>query len=182
MLTIKTLREYLGMPPDTPDAIADMCLKAAKSKARTAGIPDFQNNKQYDMFLCELAACFYDNRGLTFAHEHSDGAAQRLINARVLELRYATEDEEPETFKLTITAGENTTVRVKDSNGREYGDGDVEIGTVLIITAEADEGYELKTFKVNESDKTSPAVHTVTEAVVIETEAEEEGEPDGEES
>jgi hypothetical protein len=168
MLTIQILREYLRLPPDTPDSVADMCLKAAKSKARSAGITDFQNNKQYDLFLCELAGLKYDNRGLS----NFDEAAQRLINANVLELRYAEEDTTPETFKLTITAGANTTVAVTDSDGNEYADGaDIDMGTVLIIAAAADEGYELSAFNVNDSAKTSPDVHTVTGAVTIETEA-----------
>lgn len=178
MVTIKILREYLGMPPDAPDTIADMCLKAAKSKAKTAGIPDYKNNKQYDLFLCALASCFYDNRGLTFSTEYNADSAQKLINALVLELRYAGEDETAETFDLTIAAGENTTVTVKDSDGNEYESGEVEIGTVLIITAEADEGYE-PLLTVNEEEKTSPAVLTVSGAVDIETEAVEVGEPDG---
>ena len=170
MVTIKTLREYLALPPDAPDTIVDICLKAAKSKARTAGIPEFLNNKQYDMFLCALAACWYDNRGMTFQNAYNDEAAQRLINAFVLELRHAGEDETPETFKLTITQGENTTATVKDSDGNEHEDGaDIEAGTVLIITATADEGYTLSTFTVNEVEKTSPDVHTVTGAVVIVT-------------
>lgn len=178
MVTIKTIREYLALPPDTPDTIADMCLKSAKSKARTAGIPDYQNNKQYDMFLCALAACWYDNRGMTFANEYNDEAAQRLINAFVLELRYAGEDETPEAFKLTTTQGENTTVTVKDSDGNEHENGaDIEVGTVLIITAKAGEGYTLSTFTVNETASTSPAVHTVVGAISVVTEG--EGEPDG---
>ena len=170
MVTIKTLREYLALPPDAPDTIADICLKAAKSKARTAGIPEFLNNKQYDMFLCALASCWYDNRGMAFNNEYGNETAQRLINAFVLELRYAAEEATPETFKLTITAGENTAVTVKDSNGNEYETGsDIEAGTVLIITATADEGYTLSTFTINEVEKTSPDVHTVTGAVVIVT-------------
>ena len=172
MLTIKTLREYLGMPPDTPDTIADMCLKAAKSKALTAGIPDFQNNKQYDLFLCALASCFYDNRGMVYTTEHNAESAQRLINAFVLELRHAGEDETPETFKLTITQGENTTVTVKDGDGNEYENGDdIEIGTAILITAAANEGYELTSFTVNEVEKTSPDIHIMSGAVTIVTEA-----------
>jgi hypothetical protein len=172
MLTIKTLREYLGMPPDTPDTIADMCLKAAKSKALTAGIPDFQNNKQYDLFLCALSACYYDNRGLAFSNEYGEGAAQGLVNAFTLELRHATEDETPETFELTITAGDNTTIAVKDGDGNEYENGDdIEIGTAILITAAADEGYELTTFTVNEVEKPSPDIHIVSGAVTIVTEA-----------
>ncbi len=95
MLTIASLKDYLGMPPDASDTIAELCLNAAKSKCRTADIPDFQNNAQYDLFLCALASCWYDNRSLTFAGNNSASAqesAQRLINSNVLELRYAKED------------------------------------------------------------------------------------------
>ncbi len=97
MLQITTLKEYLGMPSDASDTIAELCLKAAKSKCRTADIPDFQNNAQYDLFLCALASCFYDNRGCTFAGSASVSAqenAQKLINSFVLELRHAVEDPE----------------------------------------------------------------------------------------
>lgn len=180
MVTIQHLREYLALPPDAPGTIADMCLKSAKSKARAAGIPDYQNNKQYDMFICALAACWYDNRGMTFQNAYNDEAAQRLINAFVLELRYAGEDETPETYALTITQGENTTVTVKDSDGNEHENGaDIGVGTVLIITAKAAEGHTLSTFTVNETASTSPMVHTVVGAVSIVTEAMvEEGEID----
>ncbi len=168
MVTIQVFREYLALPPDTPDAVADMCFKAAKSKAKQAGITDFQNNKQYDLFICSLAAYMYDNRGLS---NYEEGVRQ-LINAFVLELRFAEEDTTPETFELSITAGTNTTVTVTDSEGNEYADGaDIEMGTVLIIEATADEGYELSAFNVNDTAKASPDVHTVTGAVTIETEA-----------
>ena len=36
MLTVETLREYLNLPPDEGDAIAELCLNAAKSKAKAA--------------------------------------------------------------------------------------------------------------------------------------------------
>jgi len=98
-VTIEKVREYLGMPPDAPDAVAQMCLDAAKSKARAAGIPDYQNNAQYDLFLCSMASCWYDNRGMVFAGNTNVSAqenAQKMINAFVLELRYAGEDTEEE--------------------------------------------------------------------------------------
>mgnify|MGYP006951692603 FL=1 len=95
MLTIKTLREYLNLPPDAEDTVAELCLEAAKSKARAAGIPDYKNNATYDLFLCALAGCWYDNRGLCFITGNSalaDESAQRMINTFVLELRHAGED------------------------------------------------------------------------------------------
>ncbi len=68
-------------------------LAAARSKARSAGIPDFSHNAQYDMFLLTLATMYYDNRGMV-----TDGAdMQKMVDAFVLELRYATEDPVEET-------------------------------------------------------------------------------------
>lgn len=95
MLTIKTLREYLNLPPDAEDSVAELCLEAAKNKARAAGIPDYKDNAAYDLFLCALAGCWYDNRGLRFITGNSalaDESAQRMINTFVLELRHAGEN------------------------------------------------------------------------------------------
>lgn len=97
MLTITALREYLNLPPDAEDSVAELCLNAAKSKARTAGIPDYQNNAEYDLFLCALAACWYDNRGMRYIASGStataEEAVQKMINSFVLGLRHAEEDE-----------------------------------------------------------------------------------------
>ena len=73
----------------------DSYLAAAKSKARSAGIPVFENNAQYDQFILALAAMYYDNRGMAFEGARTDlseAAAKNIINSFVLELRYATED------------------------------------------------------------------------------------------
>lgn len=100
MLTIETLRDYLNLPPDAEDSIAELCMKAAKSKARAAGIPDYKNNATYDLFLCALAGCWYDNRGLRYIASGSNAAAeeaaQRMVNSFVLGLRHAGEDDADE--------------------------------------------------------------------------------------
>lgn len=70
----------------------DPYLNAAKSKARAAGVPVFENNAQYDLFILALAAMYYDNRGMTFDNTQNEQAAQNMINSFVLELRYAQED------------------------------------------------------------------------------------------
>ncbi len=90
------LRRYLRLPPDNAEDLSGF-LAAAKSKARSAGIPDFSHNAQYDMFILNLAAMEYENRGLAFSGSYQATAeenARKLINSFVLELRYATEDEE----------------------------------------------------------------------------------------
>lgn len=67
-------------------------LKAAKSKARAAGIPAFENNAHYDLFIKALAAMYYDNRGMTLQNPADAANAQRMIDSFVLELRYGDED------------------------------------------------------------------------------------------
>lgn len=70
----------------------DLYLQGAKSKARSAGIPVFANNAQYDMFILALAGMYYDNRGMAFQNPADAANAQNMIDSFVLELRYATED------------------------------------------------------------------------------------------
>ena len=99
MVTNTDLFAYLGNPPDSAEKLGPY-LAAARSKCRAAGVPDYQNNAQYDMFLLALAGFYYDNRGLTFGGKYQDSVeenAQRMVNAHVLELRYAGEDPETET-------------------------------------------------------------------------------------
>lgn len=88
------LCDYLGLPADNADNLS-LYLDAAKSKARTAGIPDFQHNAQYDLMLYALAAMYYDNRGMAFSGSYqatAEANARKLINSFVLELRHAEED------------------------------------------------------------------------------------------
>ena len=99
MVKIEQLKEYLNLTPDDDSNIAELALKAAKSKARVAGIPNFQNNAMYDLFLCALAGFWNDNRNLGFIGSGNRGTAnaeansRALINSFVLELRYAKEDD-----------------------------------------------------------------------------------------
>lgn len=99
MVTVDDVREYLNLPPDAGDKIIKWFLASAKSKARAAGIPNFQNNAQYDIFLCSLSGFLYDNRNLGFIGSGNRGTSnaeanmRALVNAFVLELRYATEDD-----------------------------------------------------------------------------------------
>lgn len=70
----------------------DAYLRAAKSKAKAAGIREYTNNAQYDMFIMALAAMYYDNRGMTFQNPADAANAQKMIDSFVLELRYGDED------------------------------------------------------------------------------------------
>ncbi len=93
-VTIYGLRKYLNLPPDNDEEL-EYYLAAARSKANAAGIPEYQNNAQYDLFLYAMAAMYYDNRGMGFSGSYQGAAeenARRMINSFVLELRYAGED------------------------------------------------------------------------------------------
>lgn len=100
MVSEKDLGEYLRLNPDSGENLSRY-LAAARSKARTAGIPEYQNNAQYDLFILSLGAMYYENRGMAFSGSYQDTAEQnaaRLINSFVLSLRHAGED--PETGDL----------------------------------------------------------------------------------
>ncbi len=86
MATIEEFCKYIHA--DASDTTARLCLNAAQAKARTAGIPDYSDNAQYDLFLYALAGYWYDNRSLMDIGG-TDEATQRMINSFVLELRYA---------------------------------------------------------------------------------------------
>ena len=94
-VTTADLRSYLRLPPDNSESL-ELYLDAARAKAKAAGIPDFQANAQYDLFLLALAAMYYENRGFGFSGSYQATAeenARKMINAFVLELRYASETQ-----------------------------------------------------------------------------------------
>lgn len=97
MVTVENLRVYLNCSPETTDSQLAMWLDAAKSEARTAGVPDFQHNAHYDLFIYSLASWYYDNRGMQVSGTYQATARetmQKIKDAFVLQLRYAEEDPE----------------------------------------------------------------------------------------
>lgn len=97
MVTVTDLRAYLNPPPDVADEQLTMWLNAAKSDARSAGVSEFQNNAQYDLFIYALATWYYDNRGMQVSGTYQATALetmQKIKNSFVLQLRHATEDDE----------------------------------------------------------------------------------------
>lgn len=90
-VTPQTLKSYLRLPPDDDEDLTGF-IEAAKAKARAAGVPDFQNNALYDLFIHELAGSYYENRSLSFSGAYQATAeenARRICNSFVLELRHA---------------------------------------------------------------------------------------------
>lgn len=97
-VTTETLKVYLRLSPDSTESL-EMYIDAAKAKAAAAGVPDFQNNALYDLFIHELAANYYENRGLAYSGSYqatAEANARRLVNAFVLELRHAVDGDPPE--------------------------------------------------------------------------------------
>ena len=91
-VTTSTLADHLRLPADTTEDL-DLYLDAAKAKAAAAGVPELENNAQYDLFIMNLAALYYDNRGMSFSGSYQAAAeenARKLINSFVLELRSST--------------------------------------------------------------------------------------------
>lgn len=92
MVTVQDFIEFLR-PDDTSEDLSGY-LAAALSKARTAGIPSFKHNAQFDLFIKSLAVMYYENRNMEPDNPKSAEAIQRMINSYVFELRYAEEDPE----------------------------------------------------------------------------------------
>lgn len=93
-VTVEDLNEHLGYPEENAKKL-DRYMSAAISKARAAGVPQYKNNAQYDLFILNLAAMYYDNRGMAFSGSYQATAednARKMINSYVLELRWAGED------------------------------------------------------------------------------------------
>lgn len=90
------LAGYLRLPSDSADDLS-VFLSAAQAKARAAGIPDYENNAQYDLFLLALAGMYYENRSMAFSGSYqatAEANARNLINSFVLELRHKEAEHE----------------------------------------------------------------------------------------
>ena len=93
-VSVSEFANYIVAAPDDKKGL-QIYLNTAKSKARAAGIPNYKNNAQYDMFIYALAAMYYDNRGFTFGGTYQQAVeenARKMINSFVLELRHSGED------------------------------------------------------------------------------------------
>ena len=89
--TAQGLNAYMNYPVENAEEL-EIFVAAARSKARAAGVPDYANNANYDLFIYALAAMHYDHRG----SDLDGNAVQSIVNSFVLELRYAGEDPKKE--------------------------------------------------------------------------------------
>ena len=96
-VTQTELAGYLRLPPDSTEPL-EMFLSAARAKACAAGIPEFENNAQYDLLLLSLAGFYYENRSLGFSgvSQVAEVSMRRLLNSFVLELRHSEDSASDE--------------------------------------------------------------------------------------
>ena len=80
MLTVETLREYLNLPPDEGDAIAELCLNAAKSRAKAAGIPV----KTGKYLTGANGKCLIEGTESGYVKLVTDGASGRILGAQLV--------------------------------------------------------------------------------------------------
>ena len=92
MVTAADVREHNRIPDYIEDTEINRCLSAAVAHADAAGIPRFESNGLYDLFLLDLAGWYFDNRAL--AAPERENAAERMFRARVLVLRATREESE----------------------------------------------------------------------------------------
>lgn len=87
MVTTETFRQYLRLLPDDLEPL-DGYLAAARAKARSAGITDFQSNALYDQFLLQFAGLLYEARSMD-PQAADPVKVQHLINSFILPLRHS---------------------------------------------------------------------------------------------
>lgn len=63
MPSIEMVRQFAGIDPDCGDQVLALCLDAAVEWYRNAGVPPREGDSLYDLWVCNLAAWLYDNRG-----------------------------------------------------------------------------------------------------------------------
>lgn len=90
MVTVDKLRRYLRLPPDDSEDLEGYLL-AAKAKAQSAGIREFQENALYDQFILQFAGMLYDVRSMDVG-EADPAKVQMLLNSYVLPLRYSEDN------------------------------------------------------------------------------------------
>ena len=57
------VRRFAGADPETPDAVLDMCYRAAVEWYKAAGVQEDPDWELWIFWVCNLAAWMYDNRG-----------------------------------------------------------------------------------------------------------------------
>lgn len=63
MVEIETVRRFAGADPTVEDPVLEMCRDAAVDWFEKAGVPADTEGSLYELYVCQLAAVYYDNRG-----------------------------------------------------------------------------------------------------------------------
>lgn len=63
MPSIDMLRGFVGEDPECGNQVLSLCLDAAVDWYARAKVPPRDGDALYDLWVCNLAAWFYDNRG-----------------------------------------------------------------------------------------------------------------------
>ena len=84
------IRRFMGLMDDEQDALANVCIEAAKQWYAHAGVPDREGDGLYDFWVTNLATWFFDNRGAT----GDDSAIPPSIVTSVHQLRKKRPDPE----------------------------------------------------------------------------------------
>ncbi len=83
MADMSAARRFVGLCDDSQDALLTQCIEAAKGWYERAGVEDQTGYGLYDLWVMNLAAWFFDNRGATGA----DAAIPPGIVSSVHQLR-----------------------------------------------------------------------------------------------
>ncbi len=82
---IDQVRRFAGADPDADASVLQSCADAAVAWYARAGVPETTEGSLYAMWVCNLAAWFYDNRG----NADSEAHIPRYIVESVHQLRPA---------------------------------------------------------------------------------------------
>lgn len=88
MVTEDKFRKYLRLPPDDREDLEGYLL-AAKEKARSAGVREFQDNAMYDQFVLQFAGLLHESRSMDTS-DADPAKVQMLLNSFILPLRYTS--------------------------------------------------------------------------------------------
>lgn len=64
MPSINVFLRYIGANPETDGELAALCMDAAQTWLKNAGVPRMEQNSLYDVAVYELGQHYFDNRGV----------------------------------------------------------------------------------------------------------------------
>lgn len=83
------VRRFAGADPQAEDAVLEACLAAAEEWYEAAGVPKETEGNLYNIWVANLAAWYYDNRG----NADMNAAIPPYITASLHQLRAIAEKQ-----------------------------------------------------------------------------------------